>query len=265
MSGILDIILDHKKQEVEAARIRTPLADLKQKALDREPGRGFSLRLKEPGRFGANIIAEIKRASPSAGSIRADLDAGAQAGAYERGGAEALSVLTDQRFFSGTPEDLQAARAACLLPVLRKDFIVSEYQVWESAAMGADAVLLIVRALDPGFLRHALSLCAEVGLDALVEVHGEEELQTALDAGAALLGVNNRDLSTFTTDLAVTERIAALVPPAVALVAESGVSERAHITRLLSAGVHNFLIGTALAGHPDPAAKLAELLGRAGQ
>ncbi len=264
MSDILRKILDHKKEEVAAARARVPEAELMARARDRAPARGFARALAAPGPFGANVIAEIKRASPSAGTIRADLDPARQARAYEDGGAAALSVLTDARFFSGSLADLVDARAASPLPVLRKDFIVDEYQLWEASAAGADAVLLIVRALEDSFLKDALAWCAGNGLDALVEVHDEAELSRALAAGARVVGVNNRNLSTFRTDLAVTERLVALFPANVTAVAESGVSTRADVTRLLARGVHNFLIGTALAQSENPAARLRELLGREG-
>ncbi|MBU2489960.1 MAG: hypothetical protein KKA60_11280, partial [Proteobacteria bacterium] len=172
MSDILQTILEHKKDEVAAAQAKVPVTELMARAKDREPPRGFARALAAPGPYGANIIAEIKRASPSAGAI-ADLDPARQAAAYEEGGATALSVLTDARFFSGSLDDLKAARAACSLPALRKDFVVSGYQLWEAAAAGADAVLLIVRALSDDFLEDALAWCEAYGMDALVEVHDE--------------------------------------------------------------------------------------------
>ncbi len=258
---ILRVILDHKHKEVEAARARVPEEKLVRQAQQARQHRGFFEKLSRPGPLGANIIAEVKRASPSKGIIKAGLDPYFQAQAYEKGGAAAMSVLTDEKFFHGSPQDLQAARSACSLPVLRKDFIVSLYQVYEAAAMGADAILLIARTLTVDFMSQALNLCKELGLDALVEVHSEQEVDQAGEAGATLIGVNNRDLKTFVTDLDTTIRLSKRLSPGQIAVGESGIRDRGDILRLLDAGVFNFLIGETLVRSDDPSRKIGELLG----
>lgn len=222
--------------------------------------RSFYEKLSTPGRFGVNIIAEIKKGSPSRGAIRPDLDPAAQARSYEKGGAAAISVLTDKRFFMGEPDDLKRARAAVSLPVLRKDFIVSTYQIYEAAAMGADAVLLIVRALPPDFLKACLALCLEIHMDALVEVHSEKELEEATHAGAGLIGINNRDLTTFQTNIQTSIDLARRLHKDQVAVAESGIQDRTDIEKLLDAGIWNFLIGESLVRAPEPARFLRQLL-----
>ena len=260
-SDFLSKILDAKNQEVDAARRKIPEGRLMAESRKPRERRSFSEKLSTPGRFGANIISEIKRGSPSKGAIRADLDPEALAAAYEKGGAAALSVLTDRSFFMGGPEDLQKARGAVRLPVLRKDFIVSTYQVYEAAVMGADAVLLIVRALSPQFLRACLDLCRELQLDGLVEVHSEAELGEATQAGAELIGINNRDLTTFQTDIQTSVNLARRLERGQVAVAESGIHERGQIEKLLDAGIWNFLIGESLVRAPDPVRLLRQLLG----
>ena len=254
-------ILEQKQAEVRQARRRVPLAVLRGLAEQRTGRRPFFERLAAPGPQGANIIAEIKRASPSKGPIRPDLDPARQALAYEKGGAAAVSVLTDGPHFNGSPEDLKSARQAVGLPVLRKDFVVSDYQIYESAAMGADAVLLIVRAVPARFLRDALALCEELRMDALVEVHSEPELETASLAGTRLVGINNRDLSTFRTDIRNSIRMARLLDDGQVAVAESGIRDRRDIETLLGAGLSNFLIGESLVRSDDPEGHLRELMG----
>jgi indole-3-glycerol phosphate synthase len=255
-------ILDRKRQEVESARKATPEGRLRAEVRKPREHRSFFEKLSTPGRYGTNIIAEIKRGSPSRGPIRAGLDPEAYARYYEHGGAAAISVLTDKTFFMGGPEDLQKARAASSLPVLRKDFIVSTYQIYESSAMGADAVLLIVRALSPDFLRACLDLCHELRLDALVEVHSRSELEEATYAGARLIGINNRDLSTFKTDILTSIMLARHLQPDQVAVAESGIHDRGQIEQLLDAGIWNFLIGESLVKAPDPEWLLRHLLGQ---
>lgn len=265
---ILSRILEKKYQEVDAAQRVVPegrlRAELRKAGTVTGTGekRSFHDKLSTPGRFGANIIAEIKRGSPSKGSIRADLDPAAYALSYEKGGAAALSVLTDRSFFMGSPEDLRQARAAVRLPVLRKDFIVSTYQIYESVAMGVDAILLIVRALSPDFLRACLDLCEELRLDALVEVHSATELEEATRAGARLIGINNRDLKTFRTDIQTSIDLVRHLETGQVAVAESGIHERAQVERLIEAGIWNFLIGESLVRAADPEAFLKSLLGR---
>jgi indole-3-glycerol phosphate synthase len=206
-----------------------------------------------------NVIAEIKRASPSKGKIREDADPAEYARMYELGGAAAISVLTDQDFFGGSAGDLRKVKLASSLPTLRKDFIISSYQVYESAVMGADAILLIVRALLPQSLRDLLSLCLAVGLDALVEAHNETEFEVAAKAGARLIGINNRDLVTFNTDISTSIRLAGRAGAGQVLVAESGIHTRSDIERLLDAGIWNFLIGESLMKLDDPV-KFLEVL-----
>ncbi len=257
---VLEEILDHKRREVARARERRPAADLSARAAEcaRAP-RGLCAALAEapPPR----VIAELKRRSPSRGEIRPDFDPVAIARAYEAGGAAALSVLTDERFFGGSLQVLEEVRKETSLPVLRKDFVVDAYQIDEARLAGADAVLLIARALSAEALvalhAHALAL----GLDALVEVHDEAELERALDAGARLVGVNNRDLTTFETDLSVTERLAPRVPSQVLLVAESGIFGPEDLSRLADAGAGAFLVGEALMREPDPGRALQRLRG----
>ncbi len=201
MSDFLSKILDRKRDEVRAAAKRMPERVLRREAEKPNGRRAFIERLARPGPLGMNVIAEIKRASPSKGKIRENVDPAEYARKYELGGAAAISVLTDRDFFGGSPDDLRKVKSAASLPVLRKDFLISSYQVYESAVMGADAVLLIVRALLPESLRDLLSLCSNIGLDALVEAHDESEFETAVKAGARLIGINNRDLTTFKTDI----------------------------------------------------------------
>ncbi|MEJ5364633.1 MAG: indole-3-glycerol phosphate synthase TrpC [Desulfosoma sp.] len=207
------------------------------------------------------LIAEIKRASPSKGPLRPDLDPADLAHAYARGGAAALSVLTDGPFFGGSLEDLAVARSAVSLPVLRKDFIVSDYQIYEARAAGADAVLLIVRAVSPAFLRDALALCEALGLGALTEVHNEAEVETALACGAQILGVNNRNLETFETNVHTSIRLRSQIPEDRIMVAESGIRDRSDIERLRAVGILNFLVGESLVRAADPEAAVRDFLG----
>jgi indole-3-glycerol phosphate synthase len=260
-SDFLNKILEQKNQEVARARREVPEARLRAEVNKPRERRSFFEKLSTPGRFGTNIIAEIKRGSPSKGPIRPDLDPEGLAGCYQRGGAAALSVLTDQAFFLAAPDDLARARGAVRLPVLRKDFIVSTYQIYQTAAMGADAVLLIVRALSPEFLRGCIDLCRELRLDALVEVHSAAELDEASRAGATLIGINNRDLRSFQTDIRTSIDLARRLEPGQVCVAESGIQERAQILKLLDAGVWNFLIGESLVRADDPESFLRGLLG----
>lgn len=263
MSDFLEKILRHKTDEVEAASRRVPEASLRREAetSDRSGRRRLFDSLAVAGRRGMNVIAEVKRASPSKGRIRDEVDPAHYARLYEKGGAAAISVLTDNAFFSGSPADYRQARAAVKLPVLRKDFLISPYQVYESAVMGADAVLLIVRALSPELLKDLLSLCSSLELDALVEVHNEAEFENAATAGAKLIGVNNRDLGTFKTDIGATVRLAGRAAYGQVIVSESGIHSRVDIERLLDAGVWNFLIGESLMRSEDPVQMLGSLHG----
>ncbi len=245
-------ILRAKAEEVQSCRQQRPERQIREQAEKQLVRRPFEARLAQKGPTGVNIIAEIKRASPSKGAIRSDLNLEQFAQAYTRGGATAISVLTD-RHFQGGPEDLGQVRSITPLPLLRKDFIISTYQIYEAVVLGADAVLLIVRVLSPEFLRTCLELCRELELGALVEVHDEAELEVASVAGASLVGVNNRDLRTFQTDLATSERLIRYLEPGQVGVAESGIRSRSDIQRLQAAGIWNFLIGESLvrAEHPE--------------
>jgi len=229
MSDFLSKILEYKRNEVRTAAKFRPEADLRRDAENVKGRRFFIERLATPGPLGMNVIAEIKRASPSKGKIREKVDPAECAGKYELGGAAAISVLTDRNFFCGSPEDLKKAKSAASLPTLRKDFVIDPYQIYESAVMGADAVLLIVRALLPESLRDLLSLCSGIGLDALVEVHNEAEFEAAVKAGAGLIGINNRDLETFHTDISTSIGLAARACAGLTLVAESGIHSRSDI------------------------------------
>lgn len=256
---ILDEILAHKATEVAAARRATPASALRDRPHWAAPRRGFRAALAAA--TPPAVIAEIKRASPSRGLIRADFDPPAHARSYAAAGATAISVLTDRRFFQGDLAHLAAVRDACELPLLRKDFLVDPYQVAEARAFGADAVLVIAAAGTPASRRELLDAAAEHGLDVLVEVHDEHELAWAASVGATLIGVNNRDLRTFETRLETTERLAPRMPPDALLVAESGLHARADLRRMVAAGARAVLVGEAFMAKPDPGAALAELLG----
>jgi indole-3-glycerol phosphate synthase len=239
---------------------------------EREPMRGLAARAEQrtarPGTFRAalsrtdqvNIIAECKRRSPSRGVLRAEYDAAEIARGYVRSGAAAISVLTEPTFFDGSLDDLAAVRAAVAAPILRKDFIVSEYQLLEARAAGADAVLLIVAALQPAELRRLAARADQLGLDALVEVHAADELAVALDAGAGIIGVNNRNLRTLAVDLGVSDDLIARIPKGVVAVSESGLKTAADLTRLTALGYHAFLIGERFMVEPDPGEALRAFL-----
>ena len=223
----------------------------------RPAGGAFERAVREAA--APRIIAECKRRSPSRGILRQDYDAAAHARAYEAAGAAAISVLTEPTFFDGAPDHLRAVRDAVAIPVLRKDFIVTDYQLFEAVALGADAVLLIVGALDDANLRHLLDRAHELGLASLVEVHDVEEFRRALDAGARIVGVNSRNLKTLAVDPAVLDSVAPLVPPNITSVAESGITSREDVDRLAIAGYDAFLVGERLIAQPDPGRALREL------
>lgn len=261
---ILSQIVARKKEEIAAARRRTPLEALRDAAVGRREQRSFFEALRYPGPRGANIIAEIKRASPSKGPLRIDLDPAELARAYAAGGAAALSVLTDRDFFGGAPADLMAARRVVALPVLRKDFLIDEYQIYESSAMGADALLLICRILSTGQLANLLALTRSLGMDALVEIHTAEDLGMAREVKARLIGINNRNLATFDTDIGTAISLAAGLGPDQIPVAASGISSRRDVEANLAQGIFNFLVGESLVRAERPDAQLAVLLsGRA--
>jgi indole-3-glycerol phosphate synthase len=257
-TNILDRIVAVKRREVES--IAGQRLELQSRAASAAPARGFAAALRHPSEV--RLLAEVKRRSPSAGDIRPGADPVEVAQAYQSGGAAALSVLTDREFFGGDLDALVRVRSAVALPVIRKDFVVDRLQIWEARAAGADAVLLIARILSGTELREYLRLVAELGMDALVEVHTAEEMEDAVAAGATLVGVNNRDLSTFVTDLELSIRLAAGVPSSVTLVAESGIRTAADVDRLGAAGFDAILVGESLMRQEDLAAAAAALAGR---
>jgi len=260
VADILARIIAAKRREVDEARRRVPIPQLREAAELAGPPRGFeeALRRKVSAREPA-VIAEIKRASPSKGLIRADFDPARIARSYEANGAACLSVLTDREFFGGSADDLRAARAACALPVLRKDFIVDEYQLYESRAWGADCILLIVAALSQSDLESLERVAVDLGMDVLVECHDATELESALRLRTHLVGVNNRDLRTFDTRLEITLALKDRVPGERLLVTESGISTPADVERLRNAKVSAYLVGSAFMAAEDPGKELSRL------
>ncbi len=258
MSGVLTHILAYKRDEVATRKAAKPLRVVEAEANAQTAPRGFAEALT---RRAPALIAEIKKASPSKGLIRADFDPAALARAYAEGGAACLSVLTDAPSFQGHEDFLIAARAACALPVLRKDFMIDAWQIAESRAIGADAVLIIMAAVDDELARDLLDAAGAFGMDALVEVHDESELERALKLGAQLIGVNNRSLTTFETDLATTERLARLIPADRLVVSESGIFTHADVQRLQRAGARAFLVGESLMREADVEGATRRLLG----
>jgi indole-3-glycerol phosphate synthase len=256
---ILQKIIENKKDEIDRQREILPLGELRQMLADRPPTLDFAGALR--GRASA-VIAEVKRSSPSKGRIREDFDPVAIADIYERNGASAISILTERKFFEGRAAYVPRIRKAVTLPLLRKDFIVDPYQVAETRVLGADALLLIARVLEAGELLEFIGLASELGLAALVEVHDEADLEKALAAGARIVGINNRDLETFRTDIEVSIRLARRIPKGITVVSESGINRRKDIERLMEADIHAFLVGESLMREADIGKKLRELLGK---
>ena len=255
----LDRIFAVKREEIEEAKHKRPINEVRGKAEDAETPRGFLKAISESKRKPA-LIAEVKKASPSMGLIRPDFDPIEIAEAYEQAGAQALSVLTDERFFKGSANNLIKARKATSLPALRKDFICDPYQIHESRSWGADAVLLIVASLEPSQLEDLYGLVLEYGMDALVEVHSEREAEIALEIGCGLIGINNRNLVDFTTDLATTENIAPLITPYAKVVSESAIKSNADVKRVQEAGISAVLIGTTFCASENIGQKVKEVM-----
>jgi indole-3-glycerol phosphate synthase len=258
ISNILDRIVATKREELRSLAGTGP--ELRSRAADAPPPRGFATALRRPGEV--RLLAEVKRRSPSAGEIRPGADPAEVARAYQQGGAAAVSVLTDREYFGGDLDALRSVASAVALPVIRKDFVIDPLQVWEARGAGADAVLLIVRILDDELLRELHAQIRELGMDALVEAHNADEVERALAAGATLLGINNRDLDTFVTDLDLSTRLARAVPAGVTLVAESGIRAASDVDRLGVAGVDAILVGESLMRQEDLRAAAAALAGR---
>ena len=257
--GALDDILANKREEITRRRGAEPQASLETACRGLPPAREFEAALRPAAPGAVRLIAEVKKASPSRGTLDAGLDPAAQAAVYARAGAAAVSVLTDAKYFRGALGDLVAARAAVELPLLRKDFILEEYQLWESRAAGADAVLLIVAALDDARLRDLHHAAKGIGLATLVEVHTADELDRAVALGAPVIGVNNRDLQTLETSLEPSLALLPRIPKAHTAVSESGLFTREDVLRVVRAGAHAVLVGEGLVRAPDVAAKVREL------
>jgi indole-3-glycerol phosphate synthase len=260
--GLLETLVSRKRESVAARRAAVPRARLWARAAALPPPEGLAPALTPRAPDEIRLLAELKRASPVAGVLARGFDPVGRAPEYVAAGAAALSVLTDEHF-QGSLDDVDAVRAAVDCPLLLKDFVIDEYQLWEARARGASAALLIVAILDPVRLRDLFQAAKGLGLGALVEVHDEVELDVAAGLGAGLLGINNRDLRSFRTDLATTERLAPRVPPGTLVVSESGIVARADVLRVRAAGASAILVGEALSRSGDPAGKIRELLGRA--
>jgi indole-3-glycerol phosphate synthase len=257
MADFLANIVEHVRAVVEERQKQTPLVALRERPLYHRSTRGFARALSGDTR---RIIAEIKRSSPSKGLIRADFSPVVIARDYAHHGASAISVLTEEHFFQGSLTYLEEIKAAVAVPLLRKDFIIDRYQVTEARSYGADAILLIAALLDRSLLRELREAAAALSLDTLVEVHNEEELECALEAGAEIIGINNRDLKTFEVSLATTERLAPRVPAGTLTICESGIDGAEQIRQVERWGIHTFLVGESLMRAPSPGEKLQELL-----
>ena len=260
MTDKLSEICATKRGEVATRKLLASLSQLDALAARQSPPRGFEAALRTKAASGFALIAEVKKASPSKGLIRAQFDPAAHAEAYQTGGATCLSVLTDAPYFQGHEDYLVAARNACGLPVLRKDFMVDPWQVAEARSIGADAILIIVAALDDGAMAEIEAAALDQGMDVLVEVHSEAEMERAAQLKSRLIGINNRDLKRFVTDLATTERLVPLAPEGTLLVSESGINAHADLLRLEQSGIRAFLVGESLMRQHDVAAATRQLL-----
>lgn len=260
MATVLDEILAHKRGEVAERKRKRPLAALRNSVAEQSAPRGFVKALRQRARAGnPAVIAEIKKASPSKGVIREHFDPPAIARSFEAAGAACLSVLTDEKYFQGGDVHLQAARHAVALPVLRKDFTVDDYQLYEARALGADCILLIAGALDTARLKSLGELAADLGLDVLMEVHNRQELESALPLEPHLIGINNRNLKTFETSLTTTFDLLDAIPDGVLVVTESGIHERSHVRAMIERRVYAFLVGEAFMRAADPGLALRQL------
>jgi indole-3-glycerol phosphate synthase len=257
MADFLANIVEHVRTVIEQRQKQTPLAALRDRPLYHRPTRGFARELSGNSR---RIVAEIKRSSPSKGLIRADFNPVVIARDYADHGASAISVLTEEKFFQGSLTYLEEIKTSVTVPLLRKDFIIDPYQLTEARSYGADAILLIAAVLDATVLRDLRETATALSLDSVVEVHNEEELERALDAGAEIIGINNRSLQTFEVSLATTEKLAPRVPGGILIISESGIDGAEQIRQVERWGIHNFLIGESLMRAPSPGEKLQELL-----
>jgi len=258
---ILDKIVRHKQKEVLDSKTKLPEEIIKRNLPKKERG---CFKKALAATEGISLIAEVKKASPSKGIFRQDFNPAQIAGTYEKAGAAAISVLTDSRFFQGGIQDLKTVKQAVSLPVLRKDFIIDPYQIYESLHIGADAILFITAILEERQLKSFISIAGELGLDALVEVHSREDLSKAVNCGAEIIGINNRDLTTFTTDIATTLKLMQYLPEHCTAVSESGIFTRKDVRRLEQAGVDAILVGEALVTSSDIDAKIRQLLRQRG-
>ena len=258
MPTFLETVVERTQADVAARKLRVPATELEGRLGPAPRGRPFSEGLIDEG---ISLIAEMKRASPSKGPIRPGASVTEVVRAYQEAGARAVSVLTEGAYFGGSLDDLVEARGACDLPLLRKDFVVDDYQLLEARAAGADAVLLIVAALDTEHLEHLMGMASDLGMDTLVEVHDEEEVETAVESGAEVIGINNRNLHSLEVDLETTFRLLADVPAGTVVVAESGIAEREDVERLEEAGVDAILVGETLMRADDPVRAVRDLLG----
>jgi indole-3-glycerol phosphate synthase len=256
---ILQKIVENKRIELAHQKKIVPIAELRQMLADSPPVRDFEGAIRDRG---CAVIAEVKRSSPSKGRIQEDFDPVGIARSYENHGASAISILTERKFFEGNAAFVPQIRKAVGLPLLRKDFIVDTYQINETRVLGADALLLIARLLEVGELQDFIGLSSELGLAALVEVHDEADVENAVSSGARIVGINNRDLATFRTDLDVSIRLASRIPKGITLVSESGINSRGDIEKLTAAGIHAVLVGESLMREKDIGKKLKELLGK---
>jgi indole-3-glycerol phosphate synthase len=256
---ILQKIVENKREELARQKEILPLGELRQMLADRPPTRDFGGAIRNRD---CAVIAEVKRSSPSKGRIREDFDPVGIAGIYEDNGASAISILTERKFFEGRAAYIPQIGRTINLPLLRKDFIIDPYQINETRVLGADALLLIARILEAGELRDFIGLASELGLAALVEVHDEADVEKAISSGARIVGINNRDLQTFRTDLAVSIGLVRQIPKAITVVSESGINSRGDIEKLMVAGIRAVLVGESLMREKDIGKKLRELLGK---